>query len=160
MRRMLRHLSAVGLVALVGAGAFACTAYPAVPSSPAYDTDVLPIFEAHCTRCHGAGGNLNNASFPGTNGGPKTTSPPFLTQYGDTGCSSDPNYPYCAQEGANTWKDLIQSDIHLTTDKRMPLPPAAALDAWEMEVIDNWHAEGSMPICSRSSNPDPALACP
>jgi mono/diheme cytochrome c family protein len=30
-----------------------------VPDRPSYERDIKPLMEAHCIRCHGAGGTLN-----------------------------------------------------------------------------------------------------
>ena len=50
--RPIRTLVARGLAAALLLGAAGCSTYPATPAEPAFDTDVLPIFQAHCTRCH------------------------------------------------------------------------------------------------------------
>ena len=60
--RPIRSLLVRGLVGALALGGVGCSIYPAAPAEPAYDTDVLPIFQAHCTRCHGNGpdgGSLN-----------------------------------------------------------------------------------------------------
>jgi hypothetical protein len=132
---------------------------------------VLPIFEAHCTRCHDNnpdGGPLHEVFRPDASGGPVTARPPGLSVFG-------PCYPYnggalaCYSNAAAFavspqpgQPGLIYTDIHRAEDDvlRMPLPPARPLDDWEMNVIDAWAAEKPIPICSRSANPDPALLCP
>jgi len=160
-RLRLRLGLAGGLAAAWGLLQMGCTAYPATPAQPAFDTDVLPIFEAHCTRCHGAGpdgGALNAADIPGM--GVLAALGPCLTQFG--------NKPYAdtCQGGAAAYTDKIHIFIQPGYIQRMPPPPAPELNAWEMVVVEAWLAEADsqanppvLPICSRSSNPDPALLC-
>ncbi len=50
--RPIRFLLVRGFAAALALGAAGCSVYPSAPAEPAYDTDVLPIFQAHCTRCH------------------------------------------------------------------------------------------------------------
>ncbi|HTB57277.1 MAG TPA: hypothetical protein VLC06_05360 [Polyangia bacterium] len=145
-----------GLVLTLALGAAGCTSYPSAPAEPAYDTDVLPIFQAHCTRCHDNnldGGAPHTVFLPAANGGPMTAIGPSLSQFG-------PCNPTCSIPGAAAYAPLIQTNVHLTTSLRMPLPPAPALDDWELNVIDAWVGEGQTPICSKSANPDPTLLCP
>ena len=152
-----------GLAATLALGAAGCTAYPSAPAEPAYDTDVLPIFQAHCARCHDNnldGGAPHTVFLPAANGGPMTATPPSLTQFGPCVGPSDGGDATCYPPGAGAYSTLIQTNVHLTTDLRMPLPPAPSLDDWELKVIDAWVGEGKTPICSRSANPDPALLCP
>ena len=164
-----RGLVAAAL-ALGGAG---CTTYPSPPADPAFDTDVLPIFQAHCTRCHGDGpdgGALNAASVPGKvypdGGGPISASPPFLTQFGDTclpladgtpGTCANPSAT-CSRCGAALYHAQIKQYIAPDFTLRMPPPPAPVLNDWEMKVVNAWVAETPI-VCSHSASPDPAI-CP
>jgi hypothetical protein len=155
-RHRIRLSWAGGLAAAWGLFQLGCTAYPPGPAQPAFDTDVLPIFEAHCTRCHGAGpdgGALNTAYIPGM--GALGASGPCLTQYGN---NLYPSTPYSCIAGAAAYTDKIQMYIQPSFSLRMPPPPAPELNTWEMDVVEAWLAENP-PICSRSSNPDPALFC-
>jgi hypothetical protein len=110
------------LVAALVLGGMGCVSYPSPPSQPAFDTDVLPIFQAHCTRCHGDGpdgGALNAAGVPGMTydaAGPNPPLGPFLTQFGDT-C------PPLADGGAGTCFNTPQSKCKC----RVRLGPAAGL---------------------------------
>ena len=159
--RPIRSLVARGLAAALALGAAGCTVYPSAPAEPAFDTDVLPIFKAHCTRCHD-----NNPDGDGTNhevyrpdaaGGPVKAGAPHLAVFGPC-YPVDGGVPSC--DGAPGYSLSIEMDIHRADDGRMPLPPARPLDDWEMNVIDAWTAQKPIPICSRSANPDPALFCP
>lgn len=147
-----RLVRALGLaVVLAGAG---CTLYPSPPAEPAYDTDVRPIFLAHCARCHGDGpdgGSLNTVA-----GSSKTGATPVscLTQFGtsDGGtCTTGAN--------AEATNGLLDSYVHgRTAGEQMPPAPAPPLNSYELGVIDAWVAE-SPRKCSDSPNPDPALQC-
>jgi hypothetical protein len=114
-----------------------------VPENPTFAGDVQPIFEAHCVRCHGAGGMLNADphSIPSTfpTGG-------FLDQYDDTGdCTPDPTtgaIPLSCERGARHEADIgyIKGYLHDYTP-RMPPAPSPPLTPWELAVVDNWLAE-------------------
>jgi hypothetical protein len=115
-----------------------------VPATPTYTHDVQPILEAHCARCHGAGGTLNIDARS-----LESTSPPpngFLNQYDDkVDCTPDANmhYPLTCVGGARYEAETgnIYAFIHGLAQPRMPLAPAAPLDDWELAVLDNWLAE-------------------
>jgi mono/diheme cytochrome c family protein len=140
---------------------------PATPASPSFEADVRPIFMSHCVRCHGAGGNLNNALAPVPDGGMlnPVVSDVWLDQYADTGaCGAtvDPNNP--CHFGALTWAqnttDGIELAIHIAGSiETMPPPPAPRLNDWELKVVDAWLAEKPAPACSNSPNPDSTI-CP
>jgi hypothetical protein len=178
-----------GSTAALLLGLVGCTAYPSAPAGPAYDTDVLPIFAAHCNRCHGDavldGGVLYNPGFPlGSDAGFNsnlsglTAYRCYLGQYGFTGdpcpAPSDaaltgPNdcrwgaayYATQKRSGNGSSQDnYIYHSVHRDgAGDPMPLAPAPALNDYELSVVDSWLAETPIPICSRSSNPDPALHC-
>jgi mono/diheme cytochrome c family protein len=179
LRRSLLRLTAIALYL----GAPACS--QAVPAAPTYQTDVRPIFLAHCTRCHGDGtadgGSLNNAREPT---GPYEAAAPlssdptdlkyeplYLTQYADSGnCTipdgglvHDPSCHFGALTAATSppasgTSFNLSERIHGTPGKgaTMPPAPAAMLDGWELRVMDAWIAN---PTCPDPRNPDPAL-CP
>jgi hypothetical protein len=149
-----RLVRALGLAAAIS-GAAGCTLYPSAPSGPAYDTDVRPIFEAHCNRCHGDGpdgGSLNNAAGTQDTGSFPTA---CFTQFG---ANSDAGLGGCSL-GAKSQSLVMSMYIHSTmVGTQMPPPPAPSLNSYELGVIDAWLAE--MPLkCSDSPNPDPALFC-
>lgn len=114
-----------------------------VPATPTYTADVLPIFEAHCVRCHGAGGTLNadERSIE-----PAPPSGGYLDQYDDkSDCTpdADGHYPLTCMGGARYEAESgnLAAFIHGRTQPKMPLAPAAPLDDWELAVLDNWIAE-------------------
>jgi len=157
--RRIKSLWVQGFAAALVLGAASCSTYPAAPAEPAFDTDVLPILQAHCTRCHDNnpdGGLLHEVFRPDASGGSVLARPPRLNAFGPC-YSYDGGAPLCYLP---QYHASIETDIHSTDPiVRMPLPPARPLDDWEMNVIDAWLAEPT-PICSRSAHPDPALLCP
>jgi hypothetical protein len=160
IRRPKRLLLARSFAAALALGAAGCSTYPSAPAEPAFDTDVLPIFQAHCTRCHDNnpdGGPLHGVYRPGVDGGLVFALPPRLNVFGPC-YDYDGGVSFCYLTQYHT---QIETDIHRAEDDilRMPLPPSRRLDDWEMNVIDTWLAEPK-PICSRSAHPDPALLCP
>jgi hypothetical protein len=164
----IRLFLARGLVAALALGGVGCTTYPSPPAKPAFDTDVLPIFQAHCTRCHGNGpdgGTLNAGGVPGSNEHPATATQPYLTQYGETclplsdgtpgTCQNNPKNCRC---GAYDFAvdGMIEAYLDPNSLQPMPPPPAPPLNDWELKVVKAWVAN---PICSNSPNPDPTI-CP
>jgi hypothetical protein len=164
-------LLARGLAAALALGGVGCVAYPSPPSQPAFDTDVLPIFQAYCTRCHGNGpdgGALNSAGVPGGDyrvAGPTPVSGPSLTQYGETCLPLADGTPGTCMNNARNCRcgaydyaldGLIMADIAPNSTEPMPPPPALPLNDWELKVVNAWVAN---PVCSNSPNPDPAI-CP
>jgi len=152
-----RLVRALGLAAAIS-GAAGCTLYPSAPSGPAFDTEVLPIFEAHCNRCHGNGpdgGSLNVAAGTQDSG----LGPPLacFTQYG---LNPDAGMGGCT-DGANSQASVIDHYIRSTAvGTQMPPAPAPPLNSYELGVLDAWVAEPMPRKCSNSPNPDPALHCP
>ena len=163
--RPIRFLLVRGLAAALGLGAAGCTVYPSPPSDPAYDTDVLPIFLAHCTRCHD--NNLDGGASAAVTA-PGVTDPTSLTAgltlyLRNYGCQNpDGGTPTICTTGAANPRTLgnIGIYIHRTDYLRMPYAPSPPLNDWELKVLDEWLAEKPTPVCSHSANPNPALLCP
>jgi hypothetical protein len=131
----------VGSVALAALALGGCG--KPVPATPTYTEDVLPILEAHCVRCHGAGGTLN-ADVRSIEAAPPTNG--YLNQYDDkVDCTPDANMivPVTCRGGARYEAEIgnLHLFIHGFAQPRMPLAPAAPLDDWELSVLDNWTAE-------------------
>ncbi len=149
--RLAAPLVLVAAALVVGCG-------PPVPAVPAYDTDVRPIFMAHCVRCHGAGpdgGTINTATEPtGPDGGPLASDPVNTIGYYLN------VYKAAGKAGALTSATGgIQSPLYRKIHAAvlpMPPPPAPLLDDWALKILDAWIVN---PICSRSPNPDPSI-CP
>jgi hypothetical protein len=103
-------------LALVGAGAGCGNEAPLFPT---YHNDVQPIMQAHCIRCHGAGGTLNlDPDIPVINGSmtPKTTD---FTTYDKL------------KAAAPTLQAFILSGP-------MPPPPSTKLDSYDYDTIVTW----------------------
>jgi hypothetical protein len=108
--------------ALAGAG---CGANEA-PLFPTYTNNVKPILEAHCIRCHGAGGMLNTDPDIGQVSGvtkPKTTD--FTTYQGVLSSVS------------------IGLFIPSIMSLPMPPPPSTALDSYDYDTLANWVKNGA-----------------
>ncbi len=136
-------LGFVGLGVMLTLGACA----PADPPvKPSFATDVLPVMEAHCTRCHGDNGSLNPD--------PQVINPTFrtaptdgyFTQYDDkTGCPTlrAPGPAGC--QGAKAL-GLTTMKVYIHTDAlRMPPRPSDPLSEWDLKLLDNWIAAGAPP---------------
>jgi hypothetical protein len=112
---------------------------PPVPANPTYTKDVKPILDAHCVRCHGAGGTLNSMVVAGRDHPPMTC---YLQRYEDTGdCSTTATCQrgagYC---GAGTGGSMLTLYTELPEDNRLHMPPlpSESLNDWEMEVLKRW----------------------
>ncbi|HVZ89557.1 MAG TPA: hypothetical protein VHG72_21525 [Polyangia bacterium] len=123
---------------------------PSVPASPSYEADVLPIFRAHCLRCHG---DANPDAGPYN-----TTQTANLVGLATVNLTSYAQTVSWAQMKTATGQGVLSDVIHggKATAQPMPLPPAAPLDDYELKVMDAWI---SNPVCSHDANPDPAI-CP
>ena len=155
----MRRAATASLLGLLGAAlATGCNASGAsAPSQPAFDTDVLPIFQAHCTRCHGAGGTLNVAHEPtGPDAGvlasinQNLTLNTFQTQRvyldifpdteGDCSSTDAGSLPVSCKHGAHYFVRSFDNSIGPTAKPPLLMPPAPAprLDDWEYQVVENW----------------------
>ena len=152
--------------AAMAVAALAASCGPPLPVSPSYEADVRPIFMAHCVRCHGAGGTLNQAHEPtGPDAAPLASDPIkplncYLNQYADTNCvAGDAGVPANCHRGAQTWAAAangIGARLRGAPPSPMPPPPASPLNDWELKVVNAWLAN---PVCSNSATPDPTI-CP
>jgi hypothetical protein len=106
------------------------------PAFPTFKDDVRPLMLAHCVRCHGAGGKLNQDLYSGglyANATPPVFAP--TTGYFDI-LENDP--PGCTTEPGcrRGLKDYVPSlPLFL---KNMPPPPSPALTSREMEIVTTW----------------------
>jgi hypothetical protein len=155
----------VSLAFLIASGAFAAGCEPSVPANPTFAADVLPIFEAHCVRCHGAGGNLND-EYPTTGPVTSTTTPTpppfnlgingFLNQYNDTGTCTVQNGVVSPRPGCKAGAHLMATSGLIAQYLPFPMPPKPAqpLDDWEKDVLNAWLKN---PICDTTAHPDTSL---
>ena len=95
------------------------------PLFPTYHNDVKPILEAHCIRCHGAGGMLNtDPDIPLISGVMKPNATDLTT--------------YTGVKAPAVFLVLIPSINTLP----MPPPPSTALDSYDYDTLANWVANG------------------
>ncbi|HEV3031119.1 MAG TPA: hypothetical protein VG319_05715 [Polyangia bacterium] len=106
----------------------------AVPDRPSYERDIKPLMEAHCIRCHGAGGTLNadpdiaaNAKFHGA-----PTNGDFTTLDDVNGHFGLLHYTDMGAGTAVVLKSFVD------TLGPMPLPPADPLTSYEHELLFTW----------------------
>lgn len=140
-----------GLLAALAATAAGCASPEApIPAAPSYAVDVHPIFLAHCVRCHGAGGALNEAldprggpdagPLPGVGGRPALA---YLGQFADSGDCADSPAPTCHRGAYFVATQTTELHLYLHPPAAfppMPPPPAPRLDDWELKVVDAWLA--------------------
>ena len=147
------------LLAAAGAG---CTVYPAEPGAPTFTKDVQPILAAHCVRCHGGGNSLTNEA----DASRVATIECYLDQMADRGdCTTRvdggqvplttcmPGAKFCATPlppAATPGTSLFDVYVFRPADMnqealRMPPPPAAPLNDWEMNTLKRWVANGAPP---------------
>ena len=140
------------LIGLCTLAAAACeTKPPEIPTSPSYATDVKPILEANCVRCHGQGGMLNAGDGP-TIGAPTLC---YLNMYDDMGdCSIpdgggsfDPSCKRGARYCATPFPDAPTTsyfDVYLfdltQEEGGMPPLPSRPLNEREKEIVRRWEA--------------------
>ncbi|HSZ80777.1 MAG TPA: hypothetical protein VLA14_00770 [Polyangia bacterium] len=118
-----------------------------VPGQPTYTTDLEPLFEGRCVRCHSADGVDG-----GTGQDPRSilaTDQPasHLNSYADVGdCDPDAAVTgvVCVR-GAYFEATLgpMSAYLHTTTSIRMPLAPSEPLTSWELSLVDKWIANGA-----------------
>jgi mono/diheme cytochrome c family protein len=97
------------------------------PLFPTYARDVKPIMEAHCIRCHGAGGMLNGDPYATPVSSPPTQKPirgDFTTIDGFKGYTGP---------AAVVFKMYVDG-------LPMPPPPSSRLDPYDYDTIMTWVA--------------------
>jgi hypothetical protein len=113
---------------------------PPVPATPTFTKDVKPIFDAHCVRCHGAGGSLNVVP-------PSVTAPKscYLNMFATEGDCTVTSPPCKMGAMAALCFGLAANYIDLPDNAtlRMPPLPAEPLNDWEKEVIKTWVKAGA-----------------
>lgn len=112
---------------IVGLGLSATlSACAAGPESPTYDEDIRPLLVARCLRCHGEPGQVD----------------PETEKTGLKGVGFLLDYKYFA-DIPNLAKAKLTGAAKYTrgpvgTIPRMPPAPAAALEDWEIEMLETW----------------------
>jgi hypothetical protein len=111
-------------VALAGVVA-GCGENP-VPDNPTYSRNIKPLLEAHCTRCHGAGGMKNADPYIGP------VTPPGAM----TATITTPHSDFTKMADLMLWSGAFS----MWLDAPMPPPPADPLTGWERELLLKWCA--------------------
>jgi len=123
----------------LGAGALGCGGEEPIPASPTFEPTIRTLLQAHCVRCHGAGGTLNpdpaslykDAAAQG-----------YFNRYEDRDCAPlpDGSLPPTCQKGAHSEAVTIKALIHLPENNAIHMPPLPSdpLTSWELQLLDNW----------------------
>ena len=99
------------------------------PDNPTYDQDVRPLLVARCVRCHSTPGQVDPLS--------AKTGMPILKAGGSP--SFDYQYLSDVPDATMTYlKDLPKYIRGVAQIGRMPPPPAATLEDWEVEMLGKW----------------------
>jgi hypothetical protein len=123
MTKILSSFAKLGLLA-VALGAGACGS--AVPQQPTWQADVRPLLVARCIRCH-------DGTARGEPGSGKLATGNF---------NYDTVEQIMAAPGASAiLQTLVPMYVRMTGTNQMPPPPAAPLQDWEIEILDNWGKE-------------------
>ena len=95
----------------------------AVPDRPSYERDIKPLMEAHCIRCHGAGGTLNaDPDIAKINGVQKPNTTDYTTLQGLMPLTG----------AAEPALELFIKTLP------MPPPPSDRLTSWESDLLFTW----------------------
>ena len=99
------------------------------PEHPTYDEDVRPLLVARCVRCHTDPGQVDALSAKAV--GLDEVAVPSL------------DYPYFGDLMNSPAKGFVKSMPNYVRGPvgpipRMPPVPAAALEDWEIKVLENW----------------------
>jgi hypothetical protein len=141
----------LSVLAIVIGGAVSAACQPDVPFAPLFETDVKPVFMAHCVRCHGAGDMLRGEPYVNPATGQPTLDPStgmplrrlpmycYLDRYDSVG--DCPNGADCVM-GARDCVGLLETRFPpmggVPETYRMPPPPSEPLNEWEQEVLRRW----------------------
>jgi hypothetical protein len=140
MRR--RSSGSLAIVVLVAWGTFAGCGEEPIPDNVTFEPTIRTLFAAHCVRCHGAGGTLNNDPDPRVFGGTDVPAFSYLDHYADQGdCTIDPVTqavsPSC-RRGALFAATTIKVYVTAKSGTFMPPPPSDRLTEWETKLVVKW----------------------
>jgi hypothetical protein len=115
-----RRFTAWAALAALAALAAACA--PDVPANPSWTGDIAPIIASNCVRCH---------RDPPQNGAPATFRLDMCEDASATVLGASTQAPRIVARGATEGATA------------MPPPPAAPLSDRQIEILDNWRANGA-----------------
>ncbi len=118
----MRYVPIAALLLCMGA-AVGCG--PDVPAQPTWEADVKPIILARCVRCHN--GNFGDPEYLSGSSGVDFRYPSF---------AMIPAMYYTPGQGTS-WDDAVHGRSELA-GIRMPPPPMAALEDWQLQTFINW----------------------
>lgn len=132
---------------------------PELPSTPSFQTDILPALAGNCVRCHGV---------PPIGGAPayfrldayetvvlrEATLAPE-----DPACTASPRDPRCDESVLYGAADLAISIALRSADEERPMPPRFPLDGHQIDLLERWAEEpGRGPARPGNRPPRAALA--
>ena len=106
---------------------------PVVPLNPTWKDDVRPLVVARCVRCHDNPPRLDPAL---VDNNPATPDTPL------TSFNEPPDFVITIPPGGGLlllWGSG-PARLRLSGRTRMPPPPAAALEDWQIEMLEAWAA--------------------
>ncbi|HEY2731157.1 MAG TPA: hypothetical protein VGK52_14540 [Polyangia bacterium] len=113
---LITMLAGIGLV-----GAAGCL--NSVPERPSYERDIKPLMEAHCIRCHGAGGTLN--------------ADPDIAKI--SGVQKPLATDFTSLNGLMPLTGPAEPALELfIRSLPMPPPPSDLLTSWESDLLFTW----------------------
>jgi hypothetical protein len=131
--------------ALLAGGLVGC-GENAVPENPSWARDIQPLMEAHCIRCHGAGGTLNGdpdvppgSLHTGTAAMPVPVSCAPVPDGGAYTCAPIAG-KFTTQAGLMPYVTLGAMQLQSYLSYPMPPPPSEALDDYETNLLLKWAA--------------------
>ena len=131
------------LLALAG-----CEEVAGVPARPTWVDDVEPILRGNCFHCHGSSADMARGTrrwdFAFADNDPKLAAiGDFSVLYGTT--PAMPIAPALSLTGDAGMTQIILMGAFASSKElnmRMPPPPATALSARELKILENWGATG------------------
>jgi mono/diheme cytochrome c family protein len=110
------------------------------PAAPGYQTDVKPILDANCVRCHGEGDKLSVD--PGLTGNLKGLAPMivYLDHYEDRPNCGGGTMP-CLGAKTNALLAALYVAYPDSNYNRMPPKPSERLSDRDIDLLKRWAAE-------------------
>ena len=103
------------------------------PTPVAYATEIQPIFDAECVRCHGEGGNGGLDLRPG------------VSRDNMVGIESQGYAPALRVVAGSPSTSVLHEKVADTGAFGTAMPPSTGLSSGEVELIRRWIEEGANP---------------